>query len=336
MRVAFLANSFHLKMTRSSDFFIDFLRKAFDDVHVIPLSEAWAEIPRHKWDLLVVWMAIVKPEELEAFGIPRVVLVPMYDYCPHIREFWDKYRKFRVVCLSTTLLRELQSWGLDTFGAQFYPQSTIEQSNVTDSALRGFFWPRTHQLGWSTIKKLIGKAHFDSIHLHWTRDLNPDLTDLPTPEDLKTYSINTSSWFLSSREYEEVLRQANVFFASRRMEGLGMSFLEAMASGLCVVAPNAPVMNEYIQHGVNGLLYDPDSPLPLDFSSHAALGRAAFKNCAIGRGDWESALDALKDFLEAAPMRVTFRQYPLIRLKRRSYVALRRVYREIKGVIHGK
>jgi glycosyltransferase involved in cell wall biosynthesis len=225
---------------------------------------------------------------------------------------------------------------LNTFGAQFYPQATIKQSNFNDTALRGFFWPRTDQLGWSTIKKLIGNAHFENIHLHWTRDLNPDLTDLPTPEDLETYSINTSSWFLSSREYGEVLRQANVFFGSRRMEGLGMSFLEAMASGLCVIAPNAPVMNEYIHHGVNGLLYDPDNPLPLDFSSHAALGQAAFESCVNGRRAWESSLEDLACFLKAPPQNTTFRPHPLIRLERRSYVALRSVYRKIKKVIRAK
>jgi hypothetical protein len=93
MKVAFLANSFHLKMTKSSDFFIDLLRRAFDDVHVIPFMEAWSVVPRSTWDLLVVWMALVDPRELEAFGVPRVVL----DYCIRVKQF-------KIFSLSTTFL----------------------------------------------------------------------------------------------------------------------------------------------------------------------------------------------------------------------------------------
>jgi hypothetical protein len=336
MRVAFLANSFHLKMTKSSDFFIDFLRRSFDELHVIPYKEAWVEIPKYKWDLLIVWMALVEPEELEAFGVPRVVLVPMYDYCPHTRDYWAKFKKFRVICLSKTLLDELQAWGLDAFGAQFFPPLLPKPSNLDSTTLRAFFWPRTPQLGWSTIKKLIGNTQFESIHLHWTRELNPDLTDLPTREDVKKYSITTSSWFLSSSDYGEIVRQANVFFASRRMEGLGMSFLEAMAWGLCVVAPNAPIMNEYIKNGVNGLLYDPDNPVPLDFSSHVALRQAARESCAKGRRDWKAALDDLRKYLQAQPDSSIIRSHPLIRFRRRSYVTLRSVYRAVKKLIRGK
>ncbi len=55
MNVAFLANSFHLKRTGSANFFIELLRQFFGPVSVIPHKEAWAELPKKKWDLIVVW-----------------------------------------------------------------------------------------------------------------------------------------------------------------------------------------------------------------------------------------------------------------------------------------
>ena len=50
--------------------------------------------------------------------------------------------------------------------------------------------------------------------------------------------------------------RANVYFAPRLEEGIGQTFLEAIRWGRCVVAADNRTINEYIIHGVNGLLYD--------------------------------------------------------------------------------
>ena len=42
-----------------------------------------------------------------------------------------------------------------------------------------------------------------------------------------------------------------------------MGFLKAMAMGRCVIAPNTPTMNEYIEDGINGFLYDLRNLSPL-------------------------------------------------------------------------
>lgn len=43
----------------------------------------------------------------------------------------------------------------------------------------------------------------------------------------------------------------------------------------CGPAPDHGAMNEYVIHGLNGLLYDPGHLEPMDFSDHAQLGRMA-------------------------------------------------------------
>ena len=300
MKVAFLANSFHLKTTKSSDFFIDLLRRAFDDVHVIPFKEAWSIIPKSKWDLLVVWMDLMEPKELEALGVPRVVLVPMFDNSPHEREFWIRYSRFKILSFSTTFLSELRGWGLDAFGVQYYPAPDSD-APLGSPGLRGFFWPRTAYVGWSVIKTLIGSTKFESLRLHVPVELNPELTDLPTREDEKIFPIAKSSWYKSKTEYGEAVRNANIYFAPRRTEGIGMSFLEAMSWGLCVVAPDAPTMSEYIENGVNGILYDLNNPFPVDFSRYRDLGTAARESCLLGRVKWESSFGSIKTFLETRP-----------------------------------
>jgi glycosyltransferase involved in cell wall biosynthesis len=62
----------------------------------------------------------------------------------------------------------------------------------------------------------------------------------------------------SRDEYLLATSAANVFLAPRAAEGIGLTFLEAMARGGAVIAYDAPTMNEYIRNGDNGILLKPE------------------------------------------------------------------------------
>ena len=333
MKVAFLANSFHLAKTHSSDFFIEMLRGFFGDVSVIPSKEAWAELPKKKWDLLIVWQKRYAPEELEAFGAGSVVLVPMYDDCPHAEAFWAKYKSFKVFCFSSTLQHLLSSYGLETSGAQYYPEAPAGTAVFSrNDGLRGFFWQRVPAVDWNLVKTLIGQTDFSHMQLHWTPQIHDDLAPPSATDGLSHGEISTSTWTGNRDEYFHLLLSSNVFFAPRSLEGIGMSFLEAMSMGLCVVAARAPTMNEYIEDGVTGLLYDPQRPEPLDFSHAKEIGSAARSSCIAGRERWLQALPGIKAFLENPAAGYRRRRHPLIALKGRGVSAARRVYRSLKKI----
>ncbi len=95
-----------------------------------------------------------------------------------------------------------------------------------------------------------------------------------------------------------MLSKSNVYFAPGLYEGIGLSFLEAMAMGMCVVAPNTATMNEYIIHGVNGLLYNPQDPFPLDFSHADRFGARARKSVENGYKRWVKSIDDILDFVD--------------------------------------
>jgi glycosyltransferase involved in cell wall biosynthesis len=66
--------------------------------------------------------------------------------------------------------------------------------------------------------------------------------------------------FLRGAELAEAFASADVFVMPSRTETLGFVALEAMASGLPVVAARAGGLPDVVVDGENGALYDPDQP----------------------------------------------------------------------------
>jgi hypothetical protein len=169
--------------------------------------------------------------------------------------------------------------------------------------LRGFLWYRRRDIPPEAAFALTAGTRFASIAIHDAPDPGhaAPLPDAPPPH---VGALVRTAWSPDGRAFAQALRDANVFFAPRPMEGIGLAFLEAMAAGLCVVAPDAPTMNEYISHGRNGLLHAPGSRAPLDFAHAREIGARARQDIAAGRARWEAAVPALLDFLATPTARL--------------------------------
>jgi glycosyltransferase involved in cell wall biosynthesis len=113
------------------------------------------------------------------------------------------------------------------------------------------------------------------------------------------YSITISDWYEDRKEYLDALQTANVYFAPRLYEGIGMSFIEAMTMGKCVVAVDHPTMNEYVDNGVNGYLYDLRRAQSLDLSTVREMGKKARESCSLGFKRWVAARDMILEFVSA-------------------------------------
>lgn len=87
--------------------------------------------------------------------------------------------------------------------------------------------------------------------------------DGPHREQLERHFEGTNTVFTGFLHGEELARayaSSDCFIFPSTTETLGLVILEAMASGLPVVAARSGPTCEQIQDGVNGLLYDPDRP----------------------------------------------------------------------------
>ncbi len=58
---------------------------------------------------------------------------------------------------------------------------------------------------------------------------------------------------------EDYLADADLYAASSLFEGLPLSILEAMAAGLPILSTNVGGVSDIVQHGVNGLLVEPEN-----------------------------------------------------------------------------
>lgn len=102
----------------------------------------------------------------------------------------------------------------------------------------------------------------------------------------------------------EDYQTSRIFFNTAHISPIPMSLLEAMSCGCACVSIRACAIPEYIEHGVNGLLYDTDEEalaslklLLIDKDLAAELGKAARKTiiekCRLERfiGEWNNLFD---------------------------------------------
>ena len=295
MNVAFVGAELHFVYTRSSRFFIDLLRTTLGPVTVFTSEWRWIHLPRRRWDLVVFWQFLPERWELDCLDAANVVLVPMYDECPKNRSAWEIYGDCKVLCFSETLGGLLEGYGLRVLTARYFPPVPAKGVPWDGEGLRLFFWPRKPDLTWTHVRPLVAGGPWSRVHLHVTDNVSEVPLDLA--ESDRGLPITRSSWFSTPSDYLRLLGEHQVFFAPRRSEGIGMSFLEAMSLGMAVVAPNDATMNEYITSNVNGYLYDPEAPVAPAWIRARSWGEQARRSCAEGRQRWLQAIPRIRAFM---------------------------------------
>jgi glycosyltransferase involved in cell wall biosynthesis len=256
-----------------------------------------AEIAAHDYDCLVVMQAEEMALALTSRQARNVVFIPMWDGARDLPDkFWRGLEHVRIVSFCHLLHERVQALGLRSMYVQYFPEPAGSGPKEFET-LRGFFWQRRPEVTWRQIAALLDGASFQGMHLHLAPDPECGAIETPAAGDLERLNITTSSWLQSRADFDDLLESANVFFAPRTVEGIGFALLEAMAAGMCAVAPDGATMNEYITDGVTGLLWDVREPKPLDFAHAERIGRRAMQATVLGRERWEESLAALRTFV---------------------------------------
>ncbi len=305
-KLALIDHSFH-RESNATFFLIDLLKKHYD-VKIF-WDEAWnggpkvnlKEISNQGFDTIISFQQThFSEKELKEIADKNLILIPMFDDSREFPdEFWKKFKHVKIINFSKRFHSKLKRLGLMSKYFQYFPSPhDFPQSKVNDKKLSGFFWQRTEKITWNHIKELIKKSGFKKIHIHGAMDPPGYPLVLPSEDEKKRYNITITKWFSEREDYFKILNASTVYFAPRMYEGIGMSFLEAMAMGKCVAAPDNPTMNEYIIHGKTGLLYDPNNLKPLDFSNIEQICINSQKYIKKGYKKWLKSQKKMIDFIK--------------------------------------
>jgi hypothetical protein len=200
------------------------------------------------------------PAELISDPKRRVIWIPMWDETKRRNEqWWQKLPKnLRVVAFSKEISVRSRAAGLETLDLKLY----ISPADLPPAAWGNerilYYWNRTGMVGREFLSKFC--RSLDVKLLIYFHRLDPRISpenDYVLPERLgKTRVMAIESInLLPKQKYIDSMGKANLFIAPRVAEGVGLSFIEALARGCAVFGYDAPTMNEYITHKINGYLF---------------------------------------------------------------------------------
>ena len=254
-----------------------------DDILVDPLASQ-ADVELRPWDgetlserlppgEPTVFFMLPPPPEVAGAAGARIVWIPMWDHARiYDRGWWaDLPSSLRVVALSRPVFERASGAGLPTLNLRYFLDPACMPGTEWGHGRVACYWNRTGMMSPQAVRRMCEELSLDRLLFREQLDPRiPDPLGYSLPGRLGPTEV-ISIRPRSRREYLEITREANIFIAPRTSEGVGLTFLEAMARGSCVIGYDAPTMNEYIRDGENGLLFK---------SSHsrlhpAALGRLA-------------------------------------------------------------
>lgn len=238
----------------------------------------------------VIFFQLISENMIRQIKCKNIIFFPMYDESTFYPEwYWYMLWKhnIKIISFSKTLHDHIIKFGMDCLYIQYFIEPVKSVNPDNDFSL--FFWIRGSDtiFEWNIVKKLIDKTKIDSFHIHYeNKDYSTSTNNCPIEEDKKLFNVTESDWFNTKEEYISKILSKNIYIAPRKMEGIGLSFIEAMAMGKIIIAVDAPTMNEYIIDGYNGYLFNCDNPKPINFKNIEILKNNAYEYAKQGYDRW--------------------------------------------------
>lgn len=328
-KLLFIGPKFH-ERTGSTRFLIELLARFYVvetvGVHIVKGTNDHdlSCYNSQNYDVLLCLQVMLHPNDLKSLSYQRGVFFPMYDGCPSPlkTEKWLVYRNFKIISFSRKLFRGLSRIGLDVEYIQYFPKP--EHVNSLGDPRGVYLWNRRKDIGLECLLGLTKNLSIEKIHIHKAPDPDQDLEHIPSDQNI---FITFSEWYDDRSEMMSDVCQYAYYMAPRRREGIGMSFLEAMALGRCVIAPNDSTMNEYIVDGVNGCLYDWSNQKPIQVNDVRRMQKAALEYIQRGYDDWLVKSRQILSWLESVPnpSRKIFAMWLLLRFMRSPITVFKRI-----------
>lgn len=301
-RVLYLGLQFHLR-TKSNVFLLDMLREVYDieqyyyDLDGQPVFNI-DEVTQKSYDFLICWQVMLPKTELNKFHYGKRILFPMYDQVAWMPdEEWKAYYDFTIISFSKTLYNKLVGQGFQAYYIQYFPEP-LEVKNWGDEHSL-FFWQRISSIHSSLLMKVCDNLGLRSLHVHKSLDPGHFYTRL---NDNYECEVTVTKWLENKKDLVTLIQQSAYYAAPRLYEGIGMSFLEAMAQGRCVIAPDHSTMNEYIMNGKTGILYDYSVLEAVSKPKVREIQKNTYDYMCEGFSKWKEQRYSILDWIEEKPV----------------------------------
>jgi hypothetical protein len=287
-KLLFIGPKFHEK-TGSTKFIINLLAPVyaidFCSVDVVKGAKdhGLSKYSAESYDVLLCFQVMLSPIDLKWLSFRSGVFFPMYDGCPSPRktEKWFIYRDFKIISFSRKLYQGLINIGMSAEYIQYFPEPVSFDNYGCSNGV--YLWNRREEIGLDCLYVVTSKLDVCKVHVHKVLDPTQEFMSC---DGASNVSLTYSDWYDQKEDMLSDVCKYAYYMAPRAREGIGMSFLEAMAAGRCVIAPNESTMNEYITDGVNGCLYDLKCPKPVEVINVLEIQNAAAEYMKEGYDRW--------------------------------------------------
>lgn len=337
-KILFIGHSYH-KKTSSNFFFIEFLRQFFDvEIHY---DDSWKNGPqvnkeiffKEKYHCIIFYQIPPYSFVLKNNNIKKIIFIVMYDglnFKGIVKNFHNFFNKIIFINFSKKFHDKLLKFGLNTYYFQYFPAPEKKQFGDLKEL---FFWQRRSIINLSLIDKLFANY---SIKIHHHLALDPfEKSSNPSIEQIAKYQLTTSNWFENRTQFLEAIANKAFFIAPRLQEGIGMSFLEAMAMGKIIIANNDATMNEYIEDGVNGFLFDYKNPQPIDFKNLEQIQENSYQTVVKGYEKWQNEKKIIIEIINDQLPKIHLNLYQSIQglLLRKSCFLYFKILKILKNIL---
>lgn len=283
MNILFLDHYYH-RITKSSDFFINLLKELGHQVHIrydytadLSNKEKFnefelSELYKNKYDYYIVWQS----EELlkTLFSVKslideKIIFVPMldsamsWDFVKNSK-FFKRMSKVKVLCFSNKLAEILREKGINSLYTRYFPE--VDEKPQIRKNIEGIniaYWHRLSSYERALVKflTLIPPTEIKKINLK----NYPDPGNKRLSENFKSYfkkaaiELEEHDWSEDNTKWINTIKESNLYVASRQFEGIGLSFIDALAAGVPVMGVNSATLNEYVIDNHNGFLITDNS-----------------------------------------------------------------------------
>ena len=303
-KLAFIGHPHHT-VTRSSDFLVTLLREAgcdvdcyYDDVHyAVPtgakfdhsVTDLLAGESFRDYDSFIVWQTSKIAELLLSKGCD-VTFAPMWDDARQLPDaFWPSVSHGRILSFSAALHAKLCRNGIASHYFQYYPEPATGAKNLSFDTKTAFFWLRRPKsiVSERNLARIIKNAGVENMYLHNVPDIEEERADSFPALEAVVDKLSVSTWFDKKQDLIDLINSANFYISPREYEGIGMSFLEALARGQVVIGCKRSTYTDYVTHEVNGLVTNFNEPLrSYSDAEFEAMSRRALEGVEEGYARW--------------------------------------------------